>query len=213
MPPATTLPPWTPPLPPAPSQTNIPAPLPSPFRARRACRAPPGTRESRICRCRARSLRRSRASAGPPSSSTRPCGRPRSTATTSSRRRVTRRTTSDRRSGPGSSCSSTGPGPSVPVDDGRPGARHREECGGRGQGLPERERGDPVPVHSRLSLTITDAFIRNDSPSVVDQFGLRRGRQVYDTNTLGVTVDWLLGQIATQAYYRNVLFFNESGER
>jgi hypothetical protein len=61
----------------------------------------------------------------------------------------------------------------------------------------------------RLSLTVTETFIRNDSPSAVDQFGLRRGRQIYDTNTIGATVDWLLDQVATQAYYRNVLFFNE----
>lgn len=62
----------------------------------------------------------------------------------------------------------------------------------------------------RLSVTLTETFVRNDSPSVIDQFGLRRGRQTYNTNTLGATVDWLLDRIATQAYYRNVLFFNES---
>src|SRR4029077_892428 len=63
----------------------------------------------------------------------------------------------------------------------------------------------------RLSLTLTETFVRNDSPSAVDQFGLRRGRQIFDANTIGATVDWLLDRIATQAYYRNVLFFNESG--
>jgi hypothetical protein len=62
----------------------------------------------------------------------------------------------------------------------------------------------------RLALTFIETFVRNDSPAAADQFGLRRGRQTYDTNTAGVTADWLLGQIATQAYYRNVLFFNES---
>ena len=62
----------------------------------------------------------------------------------------------------------------------------------------------------RLALTFTETFIRNDSPAVADQFGIRRGRETFDTNTAGVTADWLLGQIATQAYYRNVLFFNES---
>ena len=61
----------------------------------------------------------------------------------------------------------------------------------------------------RLALTFTETFIRNDSPAVADQFGIRRGRETFDTNTAGVTADWLLGQIATQAYYRNVLFFNE----
>ncbi len=63
----------------------------------------------------------------------------------------------------------------------------------------------------RLSLTVTETFVRNDSSSSVDQLGLRRGRQVYNQNTLGATVDWLLDQVATQAYYRNVLFLNEGG--
>ncbi len=61
----------------------------------------------------------------------------------------------------------------------------------------------------RLSLTVTETFIRNDSPNTVDQLGLRRGRQTFNQNTLGATVDWLVDQVATQAYYRNVLFFNE----
>lgn len=62
----------------------------------------------------------------------------------------------------------------------------------------------------RLALTFTETFVRNDSPAVADQFGIRRGRETFDTNAAGVAADWLLGQIATQAYYRNVLFFNES---
>ncbi len=62
----------------------------------------------------------------------------------------------------------------------------------------------------RLGLTLSDAFVRNDTSSALDQNGIRRGRQIADTNTLGLAVDWLIGQIATQAYYRNVLFFNEN---
>ena len=61
----------------------------------------------------------------------------------------------------------------------------------------------------RLSLTVSDTFIRNDQPTTVDPFGIRRGREVFDTNTLTVAVDWLIDRIATQAYYRNSLFFNE----
>lgn len=64
----------------------------------------------------------------------------------------------------------------------------------------------------RLSLTVSNVFIRNDSPATVDQFGVRRGREVFDSNTLTIAVDWLLNQIATQVYYRNVLFFNEGNE-
>jgi hypothetical protein len=61
----------------------------------------------------------------------------------------------------------------------------------------------------RLSLTLTDTFVRNDSANTLDRLGIRQGRQISDTNALGLAVDWLVGQIATQAYYRNVLFFNE----
>jgi hypothetical protein len=62
----------------------------------------------------------------------------------------------------------------------------------------------------RFSLTLSDTFIRNDQPGVLDQFGLRSGRRTYDSNVAGLTADWLIGQIATQAYYRNVLFLNEN---
>ncbi len=62
----------------------------------------------------------------------------------------------------------------------------------------------------RLSLTLSDTFVRSDSASTLDQSGIRQGRQISDTNALGLSVDWLIGQTATQAYYRNVLFFNES---
>jgi hypothetical protein len=60
----------------------------------------------------------------------------------------------------------------------------------------------------RLSLTFSDTFIRNDSP-FTDDFGLRRGRQTYHTNTAGIAADWLLDRFALQGYYRNVLFVNE----
>ena len=61
----------------------------------------------------------------------------------------------------------------------------------------------------RLALTLTDTFVRSDEANTLDRFGIRQGRQISDTNTLGLAVDWLVGRIATQAYYRNVLFFNE----
>ena len=61
----------------------------------------------------------------------------------------------------------------------------------------------------RLALTLTDSFVRNDSAATADQFGIRKGRQTFDTNTLSLSADWLIDLVATQAYYRNVLFFNE----
>lgn len=64
----------------------------------------------------------------------------------------------------------------------------------------------------RLSLTVSETFVRTDSPASLDRSGIRRGRQTASTNSLGFAVDWLLDRIATQAYYRNVLFFNEDEE-
>jgi len=63
----------------------------------------------------------------------------------------------------------------------------------------------------RLALTLTDLYVRNDSSDTADPSGIRRGRRTFNTNSLGLTADWLLDQLATQAYYRNVLFFNEGG--
>ncbi len=65
----------------------------------------------------------------------------------------------------------------------------------------------------RLYVSLSDTFVRNDQPSSVDLLGIRRGREIFDSNTLGLSVDWLLDRVATQAYYRNVLFFNESSGR
>jgi len=82
--------------------------------------------------------------------------------------------------------------------------------------------GDDVKVHPsltgslryqltpRLALTLSDTFVRDDSAQTADQFGIRRGRQTFSRNTAGLAADWLLDQVALQAYYRNVLFFNES---
>ena len=65
----------------------------------------------------------------------------------------------------------------------------------------------------RLALTLSDSFVRSDAASTLDRSGIRRGRQTSNTNNLGLTVDWLLDQVATQAYYRNVLFFSEDSNR
>jgi len=66
----------------------------------------------------------------------------------------------------------------------------------------------------RLSLTLTDLFVRNDSAtSTLDTAGIRVGRQTFDTNTAGATVDYLFNQVALQGYYRNVLFFNEGNSQ
>jgi hypothetical protein len=55
----------------------------------------------------------------------------------------------------------------------------------------------------RLSLTLTDSYTRNNSPSQADQFGLNTQRQTYAQNTFSASVNYLIDQIATQTYYTN----------
>lgn len=64
----------------------------------------------------------------------------------------------------------------------------------------------------RMAITFSDTYVRNDEPTAADQFGIRRGRQIFDTNAFSAALDWILDRWATQLYYRNVLFFNENAE-
>jgi hypothetical protein len=61
----------------------------------------------------------------------------------------------------------------------------------------------------RVALTISDTFVRNDESIAADAFGIRRGRQTFDSNVFSLSADWVLDRTALQAYYRNVLFSNE----
>ena len=65
----------------------------------------------------------------------------------------------------------------------------------------------------RVALTVSDTFIRNDEPVAADTFGIRRGRQTFNSNVFSLTGDWVLDRTALQAYYRNVLFMNEGGNQ
>jgi hypothetical protein len=211
-PPSTTLPPWTPPLPPAPSQTNIPAPLPIPVPGAPGVPGTPGyvavptltlpgAFAPTITTVRGATLEFHPTLRASEEYSD-------NFFQTSSHAEDNFRST-------------LGPGLVILLN----GARTFGSLSTTVDLVHDtaKNSGDDVKVFPsinaairylftpRLSLTLTEAFVRNDSPSAVDQFGLRRGRQVYDTNTLGATVDWLLDRIATQAYYRNILFFNESG--
>ncbi len=64
----------------------------------------------------------------------------------------------------------------------------------------------------RLSLTVIDSYIRNDGASTADQFGIRRGRQTFESNSFTTAVDWIIDRFATQAYYKNTLFINEGNK-
>jgi hypothetical protein len=209
-PPSTTLPPWTPPVPPAPSQTNIPAPLPIPVPGAPGLPGTPGyvgipnltlpgAFAPTIATVRGATLE------------FHPTARVSEEYSdnffqTSSHAEDNFRST-------------LGPGFVILLNGARTfGTLYTtldlvhdtaKDSGDDVKVFPSINAAVRYLFTPRLSLTLTETFIRNDAPNVVDQFGLRRGRQIYDTNTLGATVDWLLGRIATQAYYRNVLFFNE----
>jgi hypothetical protein len=64
----------------------------------------------------------------------------------------------------------------------------------------------------RLSLTLTNSFNRNDSPTEADSTGLRQQRQTFTTNTFGASLSWLLDLLQTQYYYRNSYFSNSGSD-
>jgi hypothetical protein len=68
-----------------------------------------------------------------------------------------------------------------------------------------------VAVHQilspRLSLALTDAYIRNDDPTQADVFGLNTQRQTFTSNSFSAAASYLIDEVTTQAYYRNSLFW------
>lgn len=62
----------------------------------------------------------------------------------------------------------------------------------------------------RLALTVTDTFVRSDSATALDPNGIRNGRQTSMVNSFSTSLDWLIDRVATQVYYRNNWFINES---
>jgi hypothetical protein len=65
-------------------------------------------------------------------------------------------------------------------------------------------------VSPRLTLYLSDSFIRNDEPSLADQFGLRQQRQTFTSNSLSLSADWLLDIAAVQGYYQLSTFSSGS---
>ena len=205
-PPSTTIPPWTPPVPPPPSQTNVPVPYPRPG----APGAPgavggavpaltvPGAFAPTVTTVRGALLE----------------FHPTARATleySDNFFQTTNRSQDNLRS-------ILGPGFLVLLN----GARTfgsltttvdliHDTASGTGDTVkvfPSLNAALRYSLTPRFSLTFTDTFVRNDTPTT-DEFGLRRGRQTYNTNTAGLSADYVLDQYALQAYYRNVLFLNE----
>jgi hypothetical protein len=206
-PPSTTIPPWTPPTPPAPSQTNVPAPFPYPGGAPGAPGVVgipnlviPGAFGGRVTTVRGATLE------------FHPTARV-SEEYSDNFFLTTSHTQENFRSifGPGFVLLLNGARTfgtfATTIDlvhDTAP------NSGDEVKVFPSLHAAIRYALTPRLGLTLSDTFIRNDQPQIADQFGIRRGRQTFDTNTLGLSVDWLLDRVATQAYYRNVLFFNEN---
>ena len=63
-------------------------------------------------------------------------------------------------------------------------------------------------LSTRLTLSATDVFTRNDQPAQSNSFGLNTQRQTFSSNTFGLSADWLADLIATQGYYWNSYFTN-----
>jgi hypothetical protein len=58
----------------------------------------------------------------------------------------------------------------------------------------------------RLSIVVSDTFLRDDDPLLADPNGLQTRRRTFLSNSFNVAVNWLVDVIQTQAYYRNFLF-------
>jgi hypothetical protein len=58
----------------------------------------------------------------------------------------------------------------------------------------------------RFSLSLVDAFARSDEPALASQFGLEQQRQVFTSNSLSLSADWLVDIFATQGYYQLLTF-------
>lgn len=205
-PPGTTLPPWTPPAPPAPSQTNIPAPLFVPGAPGGAPAAGiPGLTIPGAFGATTTSFRGATLEFHPTLRL--------SEEYSDNFFQTTSHSQDNFRStlGPGfrlllNGARTFGTGALIVdlVHDTAP------DSGDEVKVFPSLSLAIRYALTPRLALTFTESFIRNDAPSTADQFGIRRGRQTFDTNSAGVTADWLVDQVALQGYYRNVLFFNES---
>ncbi len=55
----------------------------------------------------------------------------------------------------------------------------------------------------RLSATVTDSYVQNNSPYQSNQFGLTTQRQTFTSNSFSLGLNYLIDRIATSVYYRN----------
>jgi len=62
----------------------------------------------------------------------------------------------------------------------------------------------------RLSLSLTNSYVRNNNPTYGDVFGLNTQRQTFTSNSLSASLNYLIDIVSTQLYYRNSIY-NTSG--
>jgi hypothetical protein len=58
----------------------------------------------------------------------------------------------------------------------------------------------------RLSATLTDSYVKNNSPYQSNQFGLTTQRQTFTSNQFSAGLNYLIDRVATQVYYRNSFY-------
>jgi len=209
-PPSTTIPPWTPPVAPAPSQTNVPAPFPfatggAPAGAPGLLGGGPGQGVPGLFAPTVANFRGTALEFHPTLRL--------SEQWTDNFFQTTTRTEQNFRSifGPGFTLVLNGArtvgAVALTVDLAHDTAKN---SGDDLKVFPSLNANVRYALTPRLGITFSETFIRDDAANTADEFGLRRGRRNFDINTAGLAVDWLLDQVALQAYYRNVLFINEN---
>lgn len=63
----------------------------------------------------------------------------------------------------------------------------------------------------RLSLRLTEALVKTDTPGAADRLGLRTGRQTFTSNVTALTANYLIADINTKGFYRFSQFSASTG--
>jgi hypothetical protein len=63
----------------------------------------------------------------------------------------------------------------------------------------------------RLSLRLTEALLKTDTPGAADRLGLRTGRQTFTSNVTALTANYLIADVNTKAFYRFSHFSASTG--
>jgi hypothetical protein len=65
-------------------------------------------------------------------------------------------------------------------------------------------------ISPRMSVTVSDTLARGDLIAESSELGLRgQQRELFTSNSFSIALDWLIGRVSTQTYYRNSIFFSD----